>query len=79
MRDPKRIETIINLLRTYWQCNPDLRLGQIIVNLTPDRFRREYQENGYPFRIADPFHVEDTIWEDTLRAELRNIAKEHKP
>jgi uncharacterized protein YihD (DUF1040 family) len=32
MRDPKRIEQIIDLLREVWEHNPDLRLGQIVVN-----------------------------------------------
>lgn len=34
MRDPARIEKIIGALRTLWQLNPDLRLGQLIINLT---------------------------------------------
>jgi hypothetical protein len=32
MRDPKRIEPIIQLLWDVWERTPDLRLGQIIVN-----------------------------------------------
>ena len=45
MRDPKRIDKIINKLRDLWKTYPDLRLGQLIVNLTP---------NG-----KDPFYIED--------------------
>ena len=33
MRDPKRIRTIIPLIENYWQSNPDLRFGQMLINL----------------------------------------------
>ncbi|QEI06412.1 hypothetical protein FXN63_11660 [Pigmentiphaga aceris] len=33
MRDPARIDEILSELNRYWQANPDLRLGQIIVNM----------------------------------------------
>jgi hypothetical protein len=32
MRDPKRIEVVLDALREIWLHNPDLRLGQIVVN-----------------------------------------------
>lgn len=32
MRDPKRIEEVLGLLREYWMKHPDLRLCQIIGN-----------------------------------------------
>ena len=34
MRDPKRIKPILKLLKKYWKKNPDLRLGQILYNLS---------------------------------------------
>lgn len=33
MRDPKRIDEILNELREFWTANPDLRLGQLVVNV----------------------------------------------
>ena len=33
MRDPARIDLIIEKLRNLWKANPDLRLGQLLVNL----------------------------------------------
>jgi len=36
MRDPQRIEKILNYIRTIWEKNPDLRLGQLIGNLVGD-------------------------------------------
>jgi hypothetical protein len=31
MRDPARIDRILNLVKEVWQKSPDLRLGQLIV------------------------------------------------
>jgi len=55
MRDPGRINRILALLRRHWLRNPDLRLGQIVINATPDGM--------------DPFYVEDDDIEAALRRE----------
>lgn len=68
MRDPDRINRIIDVIRRYWLANPDLRFGQIVVNMTPDRFDRKDNEG---FRFADPYHVEDDEWEAIFRAALK--------
>lgn len=75
MRDPNRIPRILNLLRAYWEENPDLRLGQIVVNLTPDQNHISVlcaRDTDYPFEtdMANPFYVEDDEWEQALRNEL---------
>lgn len=44
-RDPDRIDPIIELLRAEWKANPDLRFGQLVVNLFGE----------------DPFYVEDDV------------------
>ena len=36
MRDPERIPAIIHKLEEYWIQNPDLRLGQLILNAVPE-------------------------------------------
>jgi uncharacterized protein YihD (DUF1040 family) len=42
MQDPKRIDSILEQLRTIWQQEPDLRLGQLIVIATkPSESRLE--------------------------------------
>ena len=58
MRDHKRISRILKLLEEYWEKNPDFRLGQIIVNLTPNNTYR------------DLFYVEDEDWERVLMEEI---------
>ena len=48
MRDKKRIELILNEIGFYWKRNPDLRLGQILSNMSV--------EAGMS---SDPFYLED--------------------
>ena len=57
MRDPKRIDEVLRLLKIYWDTHPDLRLGQIVVNIT--------QKN-------DPFYVEDEDFIRKLMMEIIN-------
>jgi hypothetical protein len=33
MRDPERIDEILNLISQAWRSHPDMRLGQLVVNL----------------------------------------------
>jgi uncharacterized protein YihD (DUF1040 family) len=47
MRDPRRIDRILKLLRAYWMANPDLRLGQLISNTAYTG------ENGHLFYMED--------------------------
>lgn len=53
MRDPKRIERILNLLRRIWKEVPDWRLGQLLVNQT--------------YRDEDLFYLEDSELEKRLK------------
>jgi hypothetical protein len=36
MRNPERIDKVINQIRDIWKCVPDLRLGQLILNVISD-------------------------------------------
>ena len=36
MRDPKRIQPMLDLIKQIWERSPDLRLGQLISNATVD-------------------------------------------
>lgn len=57
MRDPNRIPKVLEYVQRVWERNPDLRLGQLIVNLMTPRF-------------ADIFYVEDDQLLDAIRKEL---------
>lgn len=47
MRDPERIDEVLDELEEYWKDHPDLRLGQIIGNIA--------QESGFD----DAYYMED--------------------
>lgn len=57
MRDPARIDKVIGALRSLWHLNPDLRLGQLVVNLTTG---------------VDAFNVEDDEVYDHITAAINN-------
>lgn len=62
MRDPKRIDKMINLLRDVWHANPDMRLGQLMLNLT----RNSQLEDD----INRIWHAEDEEWVDLMQRYL---------
>ena len=45
MRDPNRIDEILNTVKIIWNQYPDMRFGQLIVNVLG----------------IDPFYVEDDV------------------
>ena len=55
MRDQERIKPVLEALEEYWNKNPDLRLGQIIVNM------------GRACGYYDPFFVEDDIMLEAIK------------
>lgn len=52
MRDPKRINKILNLIKQIWKNNPDLRLCQLIGNC---------------FAAGDNYYIEDDCLEKSLK------------
>lgn len=53
MRDPARIDRMIEKLRALWHAHPDQRIGQLVVNLT---------RGGEPY----VFHTEDSSYERAI-------------
>jgi uncharacterized protein YihD (DUF1040 family) len=49
MRDPARIDEMLDLLREIWTLDPDLRLGQLICNAARMR----------DLNLEDVFSIED--------------------
>lgn len=63
LRDPKRIQPILDVLKRIWIENPDLRLGQIIVNASKDQ----------------PYFVEDDLmWKGLHALEEMQTTKDVK-
>ena len=63
MRDPQRIDEMLQLLRQIWIREPDLRLGQLVFNAA--RIRDP--------EIADVYSVEDAVLQKGLRRYLERI------
>jgi uncharacterized protein YihD (DUF1040 family) len=66
MRDPKRIDRILKLLREIWDECPDLRLGQMIYNATKAS------------KNKDIFYLEDNDLEDFLFFLLGTLKQQKK-
>lgn len=60
MRDPRRIDEVIEVLRQLWYTDPELRLGQLICTMVPDNFQ------------MDPFYCEDG---ELLKVMKQRLAK----
>ena len=83
MRDPERIERIINLIKKIWSDHPDYRFNQLIHNLSWDYsdknkdYGKDYSyskwetEKGVHFNKdvidVDLFHLEDDKFEEYLQ------------
>lgn len=68
MRDPERINIVLDRVQEYWKLNPDFRLGQILCYTS-------FLSN----ENADPFYLEDdkliVILDDLIAS--RKGAKSH--
>ena len=64
MRNPERIDIILELLKELWKKDPDLRLGQIILKAS--------QLGGW--KQDDVFFCEDDMLQEGL-VKLRGILK----
>jgi hypothetical protein len=58
MRDPIRIQRILNKLAAAWKASPDLRLGQLVDNVTHNIVT--------PHGTVSLFDAEDSIVEASL-------------
>lgn len=66
MRDPNRIERILNKIEAIWINEPDIRLGQMLVNFAPPRLQN------------DIFYLEDDELEKELDKEIEMIISRGK-
>lgn len=65
MRDPKRIDAIIDSLRLMWKASPDLRLGQLLCAATTiEPNLGDTRLPLSPFEAA--FYLDDTVLETQL-------------
>jgi hypothetical protein len=71
MRDPARIEKILEVVRGVWERYPDLRLGQLIGNAADIR-------NVDSYYIEDD-DLEDELWGMIVQDEVTKHRMEKKP
>lgn len=64
MRDPKRIDRIVDKLRKLWHTRPDMRLGQLVMNVTRDETGSVSKDRA--------FNIEDDAIELEIERTLRN-------
>lgn len=60
MRDPVRIQRILNKLAAAWQHSPDLRLGQLVQGV------RDINDPFSDHCIPELFYIEDDTFEEHL-------------
>ena len=60
MRDIKRIDVLLSLIKTYWIQYPDFRLGQLLTVM-----------NNKLGHESDMFYTEDTAFISILETELK--------
>lgn len=63
MRDPARIHRMLLKLEWLWEKYPDLRLGQLIINLSPRGFSNDRADMAW---FVEDDHMEERI--DTVLA-----------
>ena len=66
MRDPKRIEPILYLIRKIWKQNPDWRLCQLLSNMSVMIGWKDF----------DLFYLEDAMLQESLSNYLISIRNE---
>lgn len=73
MRDPARINKVLEAIRAYWLTYPDLRLGQIVVNVCGTAVSTR-DRGSIPFETSDIFYME----EDEFLAGLNSLFQQLK-
>ena len=64
MRDPKRIDSILNRIKRIWNKYPDLRLGQLIANVISDDSILYMLEDEEMIRSLEDFYSKLGYGED---------------
>jgi hypothetical protein len=58
MRDPNRIVNYLNVIAQVWAIHPDLRLGQLILNVFPnDKVLYNIEDDELVRQIVDYYRI----------------------
>ena len=58
MRDPKRIDKILDELKSIWVKHPDLRLGQLLLNVIPETYLYYVEDDDLIKAIKNTYEEE---------------------
>lgn len=87
MRDPRRIERVLTLLKKIWAQQPEVRFNQLVANLQRmysqennnygrrEVFKKDFFNNENNSNI-DLFFLEDDKWEDFLYSYWTSIEED---
>lgn len=70
MRDPKRIPRILNELKGIWSSYPDLRLGQLILNVLSDPVLYYVEDSELIKVLRD--HYSEVKYIETNKPDIQN-------
>jgi len=59
MRNPERIDRILNKIRNHWKKYPDQRFWQILFNANRDLYNEDMS-------VRDPYYIEDDEFEQVM-------------
>lgn len=62
-RDPQRIAKVLNTIRDVWFEFPDLRLGQLLINSTPDGRDLYYIEADEMIKNLREYAKKNSLWD----------------
>jgi hypothetical protein len=72
MRDPQRIDRIIEVLREAWHRFPDLRLNQLIINASDTPYDCD---KPHECGLGLVYYIED----DTMEKRLKGLVASRRP
>ena len=58
MRDPKRIDVVLDYVRKHWKENPDLRLTQLIENIAYEAKPVQQESMAWLYNMEDDLLIE---------------------
>lgn len=63
-RDPERIDKVLSVIRSIWKDQPDLRLGQLIVNAIHQQNLYHIEEDALVEALEDMYGEQDANTKD---------------
>lgn len=59
MRNPDRIDEVLNTISRVWKKYPDLRLGQLIINVVPEDRIYNVEDDVLENKIKERYNIKE--------------------